>query len=120
MYLQGKEAELQAAVSALAKLTEGGQFMLVQVKVLVHLLANLQMQLIIHKVSGPHPSGNVGTLINKVNPVNKGEVVWTVSAQDLIIIGELLLTGKFNAERTVALAGSSVKKPRYFKTKIGS
>ena len=38
----------------------------------------------------------------------------------LVIIGELLLTGKFNAERVVALAGSSVKKPRYFKTKIGS
>jgi Na+-transporting NADH:ubiquinone oxidoreductase subunit A len=35
-------------------------------------------------------------------------------------MGELLLTGKFNAERIVALAGSSVKKPRYFKTKIGS
>ena len=74
----------------------------------------------IHKVSGPHPSGNVGTLINKVDPVNKGEVVWTVSAQDLVIIGELLLTGKFNAERVVALVGSSVEKPRYFTTKIGS
>ncbi len=37
----------------------------------------------------------------------------------LVIIGELLLTGKFNAERIVALAGSSVEKPRYFRTKIG-
>jgi Na+-transporting NADH:ubiquinone oxidoreductase subunit A len=31
-----------------------------------------------------------------------------------------LLTGKFNAERIIAFAGSSVQKPRYFKTKIGS
>jgi Na+-transporting NADH:ubiquinone oxidoreductase subunit A len=74
----------------------------------------------IYKVSGPHPSGNVGTLINKVNPINKGEVAWTVNAQDLVIIGELLLTGKFNAQRVIAFAGSSVKKPRYFKTKIGA
>jgi Na+-transporting NADH:ubiquinone oxidoreductase subunit A len=74
----------------------------------------------LHKVSGPHPSGNVGTQINKIDPVNKGEVVWTVSAQDLVIIGELLLTGKFNAERVVAMVGSSVQKARYFKTKIGS
>jgi Na+-transporting NADH:ubiquinone oxidoreductase subunit A len=59
-------------------------------------------------------------LINKVDPINKGETVWTLNAQDLVIIGELLLTGKFNAERIVALAGSSVKKPRYFKTKIGA
>jgi len=115
--LQGKEAELQAAVSALAKLTEGN----------VHIgvgsndspLAGLN-DAVTHKVSGPHPAGNVGTHINKIDPVNKGETVWTINAQDLVIIGELLLTGKFNAERIVALAGSSVKKPRYFKTRIGS
>jgi len=52
--------------------------------------------------------------------VNKGETVWTVSPQDLVIIGELLLTGKFNAERIIALAGSSVKTPKYYKTKIGA
>ena len=30
-----------------------------------------------------------------------------------------MLTGKFNAERIVALVGSSIKKPRYFVTKLG-
>lgn len=116
--LQGKEAELQAAVNALGKMTEG------KVHVSVGAKSNSPMAgltgVTLHKVSGPHPSGNVGTLINKIDPVNKGEVVWTIAAHDLVIIGELLLTGKFNAERIVALAGSSVKKPRYFVTKIGS
>ncbi|GAA4240628.1 MULTISPECIES: Na(+)-translocating NADH-quinone reductase subunit A [Winogradskyella] len=116
--LTGKEAELQAAVTALSKLTEGSVHISVG-KNSNSPLANLQ-NVVVHKVSGPHPSGNVGTLINKVDPINKGETVWTVNAQDLVIIGELLLTGKFNAERIVALAGSSVKKPRYFRTKIGS
>src|SRR5690606_29618099 len=74
----------------------------------------------LHKVSGPHPAGLVGTQINKVDPINKGERIWTVSPQDLIIIGEFLLTGKFNAERIVALVGSSVKNPRYYSTKIGA
>lgn len=116
--LQGKEKELQAAITALSKLTPG--------KVHVGVSSSSKSPLsgltgaTLHKVSGPHPSGNVGTLINKIDPVNKGETVWTISAQDLVIIGELLLTGKFNAERTVAMVGSSVKKPRYFKTKIGS
>ncbi|MFD0989729.1 Na(+)-translocating NADH-quinone reductase subunit A [Mariniflexile jejuense] len=116
--LKGKEAELQAAITALGKLTEG------KVHVSVGSKSNSPLATLtgvtLHKVSGPHPSGNVGTLINKVDPVNKGEVVWTVAAQDLVIIGELLLTGKFNAERIVALAGSSVESPRYFVTKIGS
>jgi Na+-transporting NADH:ubiquinone oxidoreductase subunit A len=116
--LQGKEKEMQAAVTALGKLTEG------QVHISVGKNANSPLASLsgvtIHKVSGPHPSGNVGTLINKVDPVNKGEVVWTINAQDLVIIGDLLLTGKFNAERIVALVGSSVEKPRYFTTKLGS
>ncbi|WP_299552615.1 Na(+)-translocating NADH-quinone reductase subunit A [Seonamhaeicola sp.] len=116
--LQGKEAELQAAVTALGKLTEGTVHMSVG-KNSNSPLASVSGATI-HKVSGPHPSGNVGTLINKIDPINKGEVVWTVSAQDLVIIGELLLTGKFNAERVVALVGSSIESPRYFSTKIGS
>ena len=115
--LAGKESELQAAVTALSKLTEGGVH--ISVGSTNSPLANLD-NTTTYKFSGPHPSGNVGTLINKVSPINKGEVVWTVNAQDLVIMGELFLTGKFNAERVVALAGSSVKKPRYFRTKIGS
>lgn len=116
--MQGKEAELQAAVTALGKLTEGKVHVSVKQGGSSPLsgLSGVTM----HQVSGPHPVGNVGTQINKIDPVNKGETVWTINPQDLVIIGELLLTGKFNAERIVALAGSSVQKPRYFKTKIGS
>ncbi|GAA3578137.1 Na(+)-translocating NADH-quinone reductase subunit A [Snuella lapsa] len=117
--LKGKEAELQAAVTALGKLTEGKVHVSIGKASTDSPLAGLT-GVTLHKVSGPHPSGNVGTQINKIDPVNKGEVVWTVSPQDLVIIGELLLTGKFNAERIVALVGSLVEKPRYFVTKLGS
>ncbi|MFV0565165.1 MAG: Na(+)-translocating NADH-quinone reductase subunit A [Flavobacteriaceae bacterium] len=115
--LKGKETQLQAAITALGKLTEGKIH--VSVKSTASPLAGLS-GVTVHQISGPHPVGNVGTQINKINPVNKGEVVWTVNAQDLVVIGEELLTGKFNAERIVALAGSEVEKPRYFTTKIGS
>ncbi len=116
--LAGKENELQAGVTALSKLTSG------EVHVCVGKNANSPLaglsDITLHKVSGPHPSGNVGTQIAKIDPVNKGEVVWTVTPQDLVIIGELLLTGKFNAERIIALAGSFVTAPKYYKTKIGA
>ena len=116
--LKGKEGELQAAISALAKMTPG------KVHVTVGKSSNSPLAALkgitLHKVSGPHPAGLVGTHINKIDPINKGEIVWTVSAQDLVIIGELLLTGKFNADRMVALVGSSVKQPRYYTTKIGT
>jgi Na+-transporting NADH:ubiquinone oxidoreductase subunit A len=109
--LAGKEAELQAALTAVSKLTDG--------KVHVSVGANSNSPLAsakgveIHKVSGPHPSGNVGTQIAMIDPINKGEVVWVVTPQDLVIIGELFLTGKFNATRTVALTGSKFSKPQY-------
>jgi Na+-transporting NADH:ubiquinone oxidoreductase subunit A len=116
--LMGKEKELQAAVSALSKLTDGALNVGVgkNSKSIFEGLKDVS----VHKITGIHPAGNVGTLINKLNPVNKGEVVWTISPQDLVVIGELLLTGKFNAERIVALSGSSVKNPKYYTTKIGS
>ncbi len=116
--LQGKESYIQTAITALSKLTSGKVHIGVAKKGNSPLATMQDAE--IHLVSGPHPAGNVGTLINKIDPVNKGEVVWTVNAQDLVIIGELLETGKFNAERVVALVGSLVKKPRYFVTKLGA
>ncbi len=109
--LAGKEAELQAAITAVSKLTEG----LVHVSVGANTtspLANLK-GIELHKVSGPHPSGNVGTQIAKLDPINKGEVVWVITPQDLVVIGELLLTGKLNVSRTIALTGSQFSKPAY-------
>lgn len=116
--LAGKEAELQAAITALGRLTPG------KVRVSVGKNGNSPLAklegMVLHRVSGPHPAGLVGTQINKIDPINKGEVVWTLSPQDLIIIGEALLTGVFNPERTVALAGSCVKSPKYYTTRIGA
>ena len=110
--LKGKEAELQEAITALGKLTEG--------KVHVSISKNSNLSpfkningVELHRLFGPHPVGNVSTQIGSVDPINKGEVVWVVSAQDLVVIGELLLTGSFNAKRTVALTGSQFSKPKY-------
>ena len=109
--LKGKEAELQVAVTAISKLTEG--------KVHVSVGANSNSPLSglkgieLHKVSGPHPSGNISTQIAQIDPINKGEVVWVVTPQDLIVIGELFLTGKLNVTRTIALTGSQFSKPQY-------
>ncbi len=117
--LKGKEAELQAALTALTKLTEG--------KVHVSVAKNSTLSpfkemkgVELHKISGPHPVGNVSTQISQIDPINKGEVVWVVTPQDLVVIGELLLTGKFNAKRTVALTGSKFSKPQYVTALAGA
>jgi Na+-transporting NADH:ubiquinone oxidoreductase subunit A len=110
--LKGKEAELQAGITALTKLTTGKVHVSVNPNDTLSPFVNLN-GVELHKISGPHPAGNVGTQINKIDPINKGEVVWVITPQDLVIIGELLLTGKFNAKRTIALTGSQFDTPKY-------
>jgi Na+-transporting NADH:ubiquinone oxidoreductase subunit A len=73
-----------------------------------------------HDVSGPHPAGNVGVQIHHVDPINKGEVVWTIKPQDVANIGRFLTTGKFDLQRIVALAGSEVNQPKYYKVTVGT
>ena len=69
---------------------------------------------------GPHPAGNVGVQINHIAPVNKGEIVWTIGAEEVIFIGRLFNKGKVDFTRTVALVGSEVKNPSYSKVVLGA
>ena len=69
---------------------------------------------------GPHPAGNVGVQINKVAPVNKGEIVWTIGAEEVIFIGRLFNKGKIDFTRTIAVAGSEVTNPAYSKVVLGA
>lgn len=71
------------------------------------------------EISGQHPAGNVGIQIHHINPINKGEVVWTVNAQDVAMIGNFLRTGKLTAKKLVALTGSEVATPQYYNVTLG-
>ena len=70
--------------------------------------------------SGPHPAGNVGVQIHHIEPINKGDIVWTLNAADVALIGRSLKEGKFRAERTLALAGAKVNESRYVRTILGA
>jgi len=110
--LKGKEQALQTALTALSKLTTGKVHVSVFKDSSLSPFRNLK-DIEIYNVSGPHPAGNVSTQIAHISPINKGEVVWVVTPQDLVVIGELFLTGKLNLTRTVALTGSQVENPHY-------
>ncbi len=73
-----------------------------------------------HYFTGPHPAGNVGIQINHINPINKGDIIWTINPQHVCLLGRLFEEGKYVAEIVVALAGSLVDKPKYYRTQMGS
>ena len=84
----------------------------------VALMASKEVELNIFY--GPCPAGNVGVQVNHIDPVNKGEVVWTVDPAAVIFFGRLFLTGKVDLSKRVAVAGSEIKTPGYAEVLVGT
>ncbi len=118
--LHGKEKEFQAGLDAISKLTEGKVHLTLNGKAPADATFKGAQGVEKNKIFGKHPAGNVGTQIHHIDPINKGEFVWVLNAQDVAIIGRFFLSGKYIPKRTIALAGSEVKDPHYFETIIGA
>ncbi|MGL1885837.1 MAG: Na(+)-translocating NADH-quinone reductase subunit A [Reichenbachiella sp.] len=115
--LEGDEKYFEAGIVILSKLTEGK----------VHINVNKDSAAFfksskaqVNTVEGPHPAGNVGVQIHHLDPINKGEVAWTVTPHSVAQIGKLFLEGKYDASKVVALVGSEVKAPQYYRTFTGA
>ncbi|MFC2079855.1 Na(+)-translocating NADH-quinone reductase subunit A [Bacteroidota bacterium] len=107
--------DFQIGINVLAKLTEGKVHLGLDASYPAAKTYTGASNVELHYFKGPHPVGNVGIQIHKVSPINKGEIVWTIQPQDVITIGRLFNTGKYDPSVIVALAGSEVHKPVYYK-----
>ena len=74
----------------------------------------------LYKIKGAHPSGNESFQINRIDPLNSGEIIWVIKPEDLANIGSFFITGIFNPRRTVAVSGECLRSPQYYDTIIGS
>lgn len=119
MLAHGREEDFQAGVDALRILTTG------KVHLSLHVQKNNAVAFTdckraeLHYFDGPHPCGNVGIQIHHIEPLNKGEQVWYVHPQDVMIIGRLFLKGRYDATKIVALAGSEIIRTSYHKVLSG-
>lgn len=96
--LKGREQEFEAGVKALEAFAP------------VHCV----------KAEGPHPAGNIGTIVAALDPINKGEYVWSVNAQDVANIGRWCLTGEYRPERVISVGGPAAKCPKYYRVLCGA
>ena len=117
--LHGREAQFQAGLDILKKLTQGKIYLCAQEGAKSQALTEAQ-GVEIHYFSGPHPAGNAGTHIHYLDPVHKGDHVWYVEAQDVLRIASLFLEGVYPAERIVAVTGEGAAKRIYAKTIVGA
>ena len=106
-----------SALSNLKKLTDGHLYVAVRGNNFSFLSDYDFINLI--QVEGPHPSGNVGVILNKVNPLNQNEVVWTVQGSHLPVLGKLFSKGIIDFSLNISIGGPAVK-PSYIKSRIGA
>jgi len=116
--VKGQEQDFVTGLQALSKI--------VKTYVGVGETSNLKSQISdlkdveVNAFAGPCPAGNVGVQVNHLDPVNKGEVVWTIGDPTVVLfIGRLFNTGRVNLTRTVALCGSEIQKPVHVDMLVG-
>ncbi|MBR0180317.1 MAG: Na(+)-translocating NADH-quinone reductase subunit A, partial [Prevotella sp.] len=112
--VQGQEADFQTGLTALSKIAK--TYLGVGTGSKLEGMKDAEVNVF----EGKCPAGNVGVQVNNIDPVNKGEVVWTIGDPTVVLfIGRLFNTGKVNLTRTVALCGSEIKSPAYVDMLVG-
>ena len=112
--VKGQEQDFQTGLTALSKIVK------TYLGVGVNSALKGMNDVVVNVFDGKCPAGNVGVQVNHVDPVNKGEVVWTIGDPTVVLfIGRLFNTGKVNLSRTVALCGSEITSPAYVDMLVG-
>ena len=112
--VKGQEADFQTGITALSKIAK--TYLGVGVGSALENVKDAEVNIF----DGKCPAGNVGVQVNHIDPVNKGEVVWTIGDPTVVLfIGRLFNTGKVDLRRTVALCGSEIKNPAYVDMLVG-
>jgi Na+-transporting NADH:ubiquinone oxidoreductase subunit A len=111
--IENNKKTFQAGINALSRLTSGNVY------VSSSKTYNFD-NAINQKFSGPHPAGNIGIQIHHIKPLKPNEVVWTLNAQNVITIGNLFLSGKYNPLINICVGGSGSSKPQVFTTYTGT
>ena len=117
MELLGNEETFQAGLTALSKVAK--TYLGIGARQ-TSLALTQAKDVEIYVFDGPCPAGNVGVQVNHIDPVNKGEVVWTVDPSAVIFFGRLFLTGKVDLRKVIAIAGSEMASPAYVETIVGA
>lgn len=117
---KGQEQFFQVGLDILKKFTAGPIHLNVHTEKEIGTIFSQAEGVELNKFSGPHPSGCVGVQIHHVDPLGKSDVVWTINPYGVIQIGKLFLNGIYDASKIIALTGSEVRDPQYYKTYTGA
>ena len=118
--LGDKEQFFQAGLDVLKKFTDGKIHLNIDGQAEVAQVFAQAEGVELNKFTGAHPAGNVGVQIHHLDPINKGDIAWTVTPYGVAQIGQLFAEGKYDASKLVAVTGSEISTPGYVKTYSGA
>jgi Na+-transporting NADH:ubiquinone oxidoreductase subunit A len=108
MQVSGKENYFQAGLETLRKLTSGPVHLIYREKSPLKAFSNAE-NVEKHVAAGPHPVGNSSLHIHKISPIRSpDDYVWSLNALDVLVIGKMVLEGRYLTERIVSIAGNGV------------
>ncbi len=118
LIIQGQEEAFKAGVEVLRKISNdkvhlnigaaGGSFF------------SGMSGVTVNRFQGPHPASNIGVQVHHLDPINRGEKIWYTYPQEVVIIGRLFLSGRYDAKRKIALTGSMAKARGYHEVMTGA
>ena len=114
--VEGKSAEIEAGLKALATLTSGKVYVGMRPDAAIP-VPDPAVKVV---VKGSHPAGNAGVLAANIKPVNKGETIWKLDIVTVARMGHLILKGFVDWSTLVAVTGSEVKTPCLVQTVAGA
>lgn len=120
--LAGENAAFQAGIDLLNKLTDGKIYLGLDGRG-----KDLPSDVFLNArnvekywFKGKHPAGNVGVQIHHIKPIKKGDVVWYLHPNDVVILGRMLTERRYNTERLVAFTGAEISPNVYMRTRPGA
>lgn len=119
--IEGYEEEFQQGLEALTKLTTGSVHLVYGKDSPSKAFQNAR-NVVKHTAEGPHPIGTYSVHIQFIDPIlSVDDLVWTLSAHDVIILGHFLRTGRYFVDKVVSIAGPGVLpgKTGYFQMRLG-
>ena len=120
--LKGHEAAFRAGLAVLTRLTSGKVHLCLQAGTPAAGAAQGVAGVETHFFSGPHPAGNTSVHIHHIDPIQPGDHVWTIKADDVLFLAPLFLKGELPATRLVALGGPGVREEarRHYRVRLGA
>jgi Na+-transporting NADH:ubiquinone oxidoreductase subunit A len=120
--MEGRDKAFQKGIDVLSSLTSGKVFLGLDANKSTPPSAIFADAKGAEKVyfRGEHPSGNVGIQIHHVAPIKGKDKVWTLDPQEVAQIGEMFISGQYDASRVISFNGNSVENPCYVQTYMGA